>query len=198
MALRKIHLHGALKERFGAQYKLDIASPLEAIRALCHLLPNFKDEFIKYDYQIVKGELQTGWNLDEETVSMEIGNKDVHFVPHVAGSGGSKGLGKLIAGIVLVGLSFTGIGFAAAGFLGMSTTQLAIMGGILAIGGLAQMNAKTPKFSMSSMEPADRRPSFVFQGAVNTTEQGNAIPLVFGRIRAGSQVVAQGMDTVNI
>ena len=121
-----------------------------------------------------------------------------HFIPVIAGSGGKKGLGQLITGIVLVGLAFTGAGAGLAGFLGTTVGKLKLIGAVLALGGLLKMNAKTPQFSMSSMEPADRRPSFVFQGATNTTEQGNVIPLVYGRIRCGSQVVAQGMDTVNI
>ena len=107
-------------------------------------------------------------------------------------------MGQLITGIVLVGLAFTGVGAGLAGFLGTTVSKLAVMGTVLALGGLAKMNAKTPQFSLSSIEPAERRPSFVFTGATNTTEQGNVMPLIYGRIRCGSQVVAQGMDTVNI
>jgi len=142
--------------------------------------------------------MHSGWILNEETVNVKMAGNELHFIPVVAGSGGKKGLGQLITGIVLIGLVATGFGAPLAGMLGITTTKLAIMGGILALGGLAKMNAKTPQFAMSSMEPAERRASHVFTGAVNTTEQGNAIPLVFGRIRVGSQVVAQGMDTVNI
>ncbi len=197
-AVKSVYLHGNLKKQFGESFKLAIATPIEAVKALCHLLPGFKNEFAKYDYSIIKGNLNKGWLLDESTVKMEVANDEVHFIPSVAGSGGKKGLGRLIAGIVLIGLAFTGVGAVFAGALGMTTTQLAITGGLLALGGLAQMNAKTPSFSMSGLEPAERRQSFVFNGAVNTTEQGNAIPLVYGRIRCGSQTVAQGMDTNNI
>ena len=195
--VKKIYLYGALGKRYGNCIELAINTPLEAVRALCLMIKGFQKEFEKYDYKIVKGELQRGWYLSEETLRMNLSN-EVHFIPVVAGSGGKKGLGQLITGIFIIGLAFTGIGAGLAGVLGMTTGKLALIGGILALGGLAKMNAKTPQFSMSSMEPADRRPSFVFQGATNTTEQGNVIPLVYGRIRAGSQIVAQGMDTVNI
>jgi len=198
MAVKQIYLHGVLKQKYGEVYELDVETPLEAVRALCCVIKDFKDEFAKHTYNVIKGALHSGWILNEETVNVKISNNELHFIPVVAGSGGKKGLGQLIVGVVLIGLAFTGVGAAAAGFLGITTTKLAIMGGILALGGLAKMNAKTPQFSMSSMEPAERRASHVFTGAVNTTEQGNAIPLVFGRIRVGSQVVAQGMDTVNI
>ena len=197
-AVRKVYLHGALGEQFGNCFELAINTPLEAVRALCLMVKGFQKEFERYDYNVVKGELQRGWYLDEQTVQMNIAADEVHFIPVIAGSGGKKGLGQLITGIVLVGLAFTGVGAGLAGFLGTTVGKLKLIGAVLALGGLAKMNAKTPTFSMSSMEPADRRPSFVFQGATNTTEQGNVIPLVYGRIRCGSQVVAQGMDTVNI
>ncbi len=197
-AVRKVYLHGALGEQFGNCIELAINTPLEAVRALCLMVKGFQKEFERYDYKIVKGELQRGWYLDENTVQMNIAGDEVHFIPVVAGSGGKKGLGQLITGIVLVGLAFTGVGAGLAGFLGTTVSKLAVMGTVLALGGLAKMNAKTPQFSLSSIEPAERRPSFVFTGATNTTEQGNVIPLIYGRIRCGSQVVAQGMDTVNI
>jgi predicted phage tail protein len=197
-AVKKIYLHGTLGDQFGECIELAVSTPLEAVRALCLMVKGFQKEFERYDYNVVKGELRRGWYLDENTVQLNLASDELHFIPVIAGSGGKKGLGQLITGIVLVGLAFTGVGAGLAGFLGVTTGKLAIMGAVLALGGLAKMNAKTPQFSMSSMEPADRRPSFVFQGATNTTEQGNVIPLVYGRIRCGSQVVAQGMDTVNI
>lgn len=197
MAVKQIYLHGVLKKQFGEVYSLDVATPLEAVRALCHVVKGFREEFAKHSYSVIKGALEKGWILDENTVGVQLAKDELHFIPVVSGSKGG-GLGKLITGIVLIGLAFTGAGAAFAGFLGVTTTKLAIMGGILALGGLAQMNAKTPKYAMSSMEPAETRASHIFTGAVNTTEQGNAIPLVYGRIRIGSQVAAQGMDTVNI
>lgn len=196
--VKKIYLHGALGKQFGECIELAVNTPLEAVRALCLMVKGFQAEFEKYDYKVIKGSLNRGWYLNEETLQINLANDEVHFIPVIAGSGGKKGLGQLITGILIVGLAFTGVGAGIAGFLGTTVGKLKLIGAVLALGGLAKMNAKTPQFSMSSMEPADRRPSFVFQGAANTTEQGNPIPLVYGRIRCGSQVVAQGMDTVNI
>ena len=197
-AVKKIYLHGSLGAQFGECIELAVNTPLEAVRALCLMIKDFQHEFEKYDYKIIKGALNRGWYLNEETLQMNLANDEVHFIPMIAGSGGKKGIGQLIVGVLIVGLAFTGVGAGIAGFLGTTVGKLKLIGAILAIGGLAKMNAKTPQFSMSSMEPAESRPSFVFTGATNTTEQGNAIPLVYGRIRCGSQVVAQGMDTVNI
>lgn len=194
-ALRKIYLHGALAEQFGDVFELAVHDTLEAVRALCHMIPGFRQEFEKHDFHIVKGELNRGWCLDEDTVKMQLSGDDVHFVPVIAGSGGKKGLGKIIGGIVLIGLAFTGIGGALAGVLGITTTKLAIMGGLLLLGGIAQGQAKTPTMQFSSMEPAETRASAIWNGPENTTEQGNAIPLIYGRVRVGSQVISSGQDT---
>jgi predicted phage tail protein len=196
--VKNINLHGCLKEKFGGTFKLAVKTPIEAIKALCHIVPGFRKEFEKHDYKIVKGSLKKGWYLDDTTVQMQLGEKDIHFIPVVAGSGGGGGLGKIIGGIILIGLAFTGVGAALGASIGMSVAQMKLIGGILVIGGLANSQAKTPDFQMQRMEPAERRPSFVFNGPQNTTEQGNAVPVIYGLMRVGSQVVSSGQDTDQI
>lgn len=193
--LKKIYLHGALAEQFGNMFELAVTDTLEAVRALCHMIPGFRKEFEGYDFHVIKGKLQRGWCLDEDTVKMELANDELHFVPVIAGSGGKKGLGKIIGGIILIGLAFTGVGAALGASIGLTATKMAIMGGLLVLGGIAQMNAKTPRMNFSSMEPAETRASAIWNGPENTTEQGNAISLVYGRVRMGSQVISAGQDT---
>jgi predicted phage tail protein len=193
--LKKIYLHGALAEQFGNVFELVVSDALEAVRALCHMVPGFRKEFENYDFHVVKGELNRGWCLDEDTVKMQIAGDELHFVPVIAGSGGKKGLGKIIGGIILIGLAFTGVGAALGAAIGLTTTKMAIMGGLLILGGIAQGQAKTPTMQFSSMEPAETRASAIWNGPENTTEQGNAIPLIYGRVRVGSQVISSGQDT---
>jgi len=47
MAVKQIYLHGVLKQKFGEVYSLDVETPLEAVRALCCVIKDFKDEFAK-------------------------------------------------------------------------------------------------------------------------------------------------------
>lgn len=195
--LKKICLHGILKKKFGASFNLVVKTPIEAVKALCHIVPEFKQEFEKHSYKIIKGALKKGWTLTEETLQMVIGNDEIHFVPVVAGSK-KKGIGQIFTGILLIGLAFTGVGAALGASISMSVAQMKIIGGILLLGGIASSNAKTPKMNFSSMEPAERRASFIFNGPQNTTEQGNAIPLIYGIMRVGSQVVSSGQDTDQI
>ena len=106
--LKTVHFYGILKKKFGESFKLDVKTPIQAVKALCHLVPGFKKEFRKHDYSVIKGNLDNGWILSEDTVRVQFSKKEneIHFIPAVAGSGGG-GLGKLIAGVVLIGLALT-------------------------------------------------------------------------------------------
>lgn len=193
--LKKICLHGVLAEQFGKTIELAIKTPLEALVALSSLFPKFRNEFAKYDYEVVKGPLVNGWFLDEETVKVQMGKfEEIHFVPVLKGSGGKNGLGKIIAGIAMIGMAFTGVGiglWGAAG-LGYTATSWGVVGALLLFGGIAEATSKTPKYEQSVV---DRNESNVFNGARNRSAQGNAIPCVYGRLRVGSQTVSQGMTT---
>lgn len=194
--LKKIRLHGVIAKKFGKEFNLAVETPLEAVKALSHLIKGFKKEFAKHSYNVVKGSLKKGWSLDEQTVKMNLGDNELHFIPVIAGAKGG-GIMKVITGVLLVGLAFAS-GGAGIALLGISTTQAYVMGGILLIGGLAGGSAKTPELSTNSLEPVARRASHVFNGPENTTEQGNAIPLIYGILRVGSQVISTGQNTEQI
>ena len=56
-----------------------------------------------------------------------------------------------------------------------------------------QMLTKTPKFEAGADRP-DNKPSYAFDGPLNTTAQGNPVPLAYGKILAGSQVISAGLE----
>jgi predicted phage tail protein len=53
-------------------------------------------------------------------------------------------------------------------------------------------------FSAPKPQNIDRpanKPSYAFDGAVNTAAQGNPVPICYGRLIVGSQVVSAGLVT---
>ena len=62
------------------------------------------------------------------------------------------------------------------------------------LGGISQALIKTPK---TQTRPADA-PSYIFNGAVNTSQQGNCVPVGFGRMRVGSVVISVNVQTFDI
>ena len=113
---------------------------------------------------------------------------------------GSKRAGSLqtIVGIAIVAAAsyFSGgaaSGVAGAGLFGTSAgAAVGAFGISLALGGVAQMVAGTPK-GLGIQDSPDNRASYGFNGPVNTTAQGNPVPLGYGRMIVGSAVVSSGI-----
>ncbi|MCW2242812.1 TipJ family phage tail tip protein [Azospirillum canadense] len=208
MALRKVHLHGALRRRFGAVYELDVASPAEAFRALHVLtsgafLPAVKDG----TYRIIRGDKKTGLHLGADELTFHLGAGDLHIAPVAAGSGQkSKGGVKAVIGMVIMAVAIvysggTAAGLAAPAFggaaMGMSYGSIALFGLSMVLSGASMMLAPQVK-GLDSLESVDKRASFVMNGPVNAQEQGGAVPLIYGRCRVGSTVVSAGLSVDQI
>lgn len=95
-------------------------------------------------------------------------------------------------------LGFSSTAFTAFG-ASVSFGSIALFGASMALGGVAQMLAPTPDVSSyAPQERPDQRASFILQGPTNTVQEGNAVPLVYGRMRAGSILVSAGLTTEQI
>jgi predicted phage tail protein len=54
------------------------------------------------------------------------------------------------------------------------------------------MLAPQPKTPGTPDRP-ENKPSYVFDGPINTAAQGNPVPVCYGRLIVGSQVISAGM-----
>lgn len=226
--LRTIHFHGELAKKFGSEFQLEVNTPGEAIHALTTQLPGLEKDIREGEFVCVRGSLDNGVDCDEVHLYMTFGSvKDFHIMPAAVGRGRGAGkilIGiALIAATVISGgmaLAANGLMFAGAQGMGISglagaafgggvvgaITGMTTLGGLALVGG-SLMIAAGAAMSISAMMDAgdygsrnevDQRPGFLFNGAVNTSEQGGPVPLVFGRIRAGSVVVSAGISTSRI
>lgn len=66
------------------------------------------------------------------------------------------------------------------------------MGYSLALGGVAQMLSPQPK-GLGTQDRPDNKPSYNFNGPVNTSAQGNPVPLAYGLVLTGSAVISAGI-----
>jgi len=182
-------LYGFLGQKFGKVHRYDVASPLEAVRAMSVTIKGFKQALIDGgSYRILLGGKE---ELDIDQTAFPTSQKEtIRFVPFVQGSGG---FGKILLGAALIGLS---VAFPyAPAIMGVSLSSMASsIGFSLVLGGVSQMLFKPPK-PAATAEEAVNAPSFMFNGAVNTSRQGNAVPVCFGRMRVGSQVISAGLST---
>lgn len=209
--MRDIHLHGHLADRFGPLHRLEVQSAAEAIKALCILHPGFKDSLKEGSFQIVRGDaVDHGFALPEDGIRLKLGSKPLHIVPQVEGSG--RGAGKAILGVALIAGAFAfapavvgalgptqGLGATAFTAFGSSVTygNIASIGVSLALSGISA--ALSPRPKVTNLVQQDEKPSFLFNGAVNNSEQGGCVPVWYGGpIRVGSTIISGGLKAEQI
>lgn len=196
--MKTVKLLGELGKNFGKQFKLDIHNPAEAIRALCVNFPEFKKTLIESEkrgvaYRIIVGKQDQ--KIDE--IHNPSGKTVIKIVPVLQGAGGN-GLTNIIVGAVIIAAAFAtgGVSLTATGAL--TSTLLGGMafgmGVSMIIGGVVQMLSPTPQSSSQDMNNApDNKPSYTFNGAVNTSAQGYPVPVGYGRMIVGSAVISAGI-----
>ena len=193
--MKTIILLGELGKRYGRRHTLDVKTPAEAVRALC---ANFKDfaAFVS-----ASSDRNVGYRVLNKREA--VGEDELHnpasqritIAPVVAGAGGS--VGKILLGAALIAAAFFVPGLAAVALFGTTTlaTVAFSVGVSLALGGVAQMLAPQPK-SIGPQE--EQQPSYVFNGAVNTSAQGQPVPVGYGRMIVGSAVISAGISVEDI
>jgi predicted phage tail protein len=192
-------LYGKLGATYGKVHRYDVISPAQAVKALSVTLKGFKQSFIDGGhYRILVGG-KNELNIDE--VSNPMSNSEtIRIVPVVAGAGG---LGKVILGAALIYFSgglAAGLGGAYGATAATTATIASSITGIgvsLVLGGVSQM-LFSPQAAPDSGERPENKPSFIFNGAVNTTRQGNPVPICYGRMIVGSQVISAGLSVVQL
>ncbi|EKF47635.1 MULTISPECIES: tail assembly protein [Acinetobacter] len=209
--LKTIKLYGVLGQKFGREFKLDVANTREAMRALSVQIAGFEHfmlhaheqglrfaVFLKsknssnkrgkkrpaiYDHETKR--LITGDNIGEEQLDMNTEADTIHIVPRVMGAGGNNGILQLVLGAILIAASFIpGIGQAA---------QVALIGAGagMAMGGVASM--LMPKIDNTQDQNQDgNRANKGFGGAVTTVAQGNPVPILYGQREIGGFIVSAG------
>lgn len=205
--MRAVHLHGHLAERFGREpLRIDIATTAEAVQALMHMRPGFREVIRSGWYRVIVRHPQTVLEVGEQELQLKLGkSSEIHFIPVVEGAGG-RGIGKIIVGVALVasaiyfapaGAGLLGTQLSATAFAGITFGNIALVGIGLALSGVSSLLSPMPK-SQGPRESPDRQPSYLFNGPVNVTEQGHPVPIVIGRMRVGSVVASSGIRTENI
>jgi len=225
--MKTVVLRGELGKKFGRVHSFDLNTPAEAIRALCANFEGFQSELceagergVGYIVQVGRDVMQSLDEIDFPTGQTE----EISITPVLQGAGGG-GVGQIFAGIGLIaaavllgpiGLGVLGATGAIAGTAG-AATAIGYVGAALVLGGTAQLLSPTissPAGAASSLSPirqrsresfsavnneiADNRGSYIFNGAVNLTAQGNPVPICYGRMKVGSVVISAGLSVEDI
>jgi len=182
-----VKLYGHLGEKFGKEFKFDVVTPKEALHALKANFPEFAGHLIQNNepgYWIFVGKE----NRDKEGLYLPAGRQTIKIVPVVKGAKKSP-IWSILIGVALVVVA------GPLGALGGGALATAVVGiGIsLALNGISALIAGNPNDGPE--DRGDNRQSTFFSGPVNTIQQGGPVPLIYGKVLAGSVVVSAGVRT---
>lgn len=185
--LRKINLHGALAENGSIQViDLDVDTTRMMFRGLCSVVDGFESRLrnVGTDIQVftVNEESKTIDGVAPEALGMTLGKtKEVHITPAIEGGGFE------IA--IAMGMAAGTMGYFVVGFV----INMAIS---MVLGAISSALAPKPDTSNGA---AEKKPSFMFNGPVNVTEQGYPVPLAYGlKVLTGSTVISVDADVVQL
>lgn len=194
--MKTLYLHGTLGEEFGEMYRLAVETPAEALRLMEANFPGRFAAAMKDKWWNISRRQGGGCMVDCE-LHMASSAEEIHVEPIVQGGFkaifgiflGGTGLGSIFTPLGLPALGGGGgiLGFGGAlGGFGKIAIGLALLGVLALISG-----ALSPKEDEESDE--EEKGSFLFNGAVNQTEQGGPVPVIYGEVIVGSTVISGGI-----
>ncbi|MFC0926007.1 tail assembly protein [Pasteurella multocida] len=190
-----VKFYGSLRQ-FGTSFKLDAENTAEIIRALTSQIPKLR-EFIQKGYftvRIAKEYIDNRY-LEKGLFYKLKEGMTVHFTPVLKGSK-RGGVFQTILGAALVGAAFL---LGPVGFGLLSANSAWVVGGLgasLMLGGVAQLLTRQPQ--MPAINEKEKKQSTSFSNLSNMAAQGRMVPLAYGRIRCGSLVISQGVQTLDV
>lgn len=188
--MRTIVLSGELGVKFGKTHKMDVRTLGEAIRALCANFPEFATELNhaherNVGYKVFNGDYQ----LSEVKEVSEPAAKVIRIVPVIMGANATA---RILIGAALIATGYA-ITVASNGALAPVGKMFTAAGFAMALGGVVELLSPIPKIKGPEERP-ENKPSYLFNGPVNTTAQGHPVPIGYGRLRTGGAIVSAGVS----
>lgn len=197
--MTKVYIHGKLGKFFGEYHEVNVSKKLDIVNAIDANRKGFKKTIlscfkknIHFDIIDPVASEQTFASIDQ--FLNQPAPKEVHILPSIGGSGVVLGFISAVgAAVGAVGSAVGGIIASVGGFLGSGTLLANMALGIL-MQGIAFLLTPKPKGPESQkVESKIQQASYLFSSLENQAVQGFAIPLLYGELRVGSNVI-----TVNV
>ncbi len=180
--MKTIRLYGDMGRQFGREYCMDVKTPAEAVRALCSQVKGFRaylHAHAQSAFKVFVGGRNACDGLSHPSSDKEI----IRIAPTIQGAGAA---GRIVLGVVLIAVGLV-----------YENPSLVSLGASMVLGGVVEMLSPTPKIKTGvEAEKTENKPSYNFNGPVNTVAQGHPVPLAYGKIMTGSAVISAGMITV--
>ena len=188
-----VKVYGALRKRLGqCRFEFDVATPAQAIKALCVNFPGLEKWLIDSEQDGVGYRVRIGKEVVKEEdmtpLVMPFSEKEVFTItPVVVGAGGGDGfgLGQVLIGAALIAASFIpGVG-------AFAVTAMQTVGASLVLNGVATLISPQPNLDSTSTASSWSR--LVFPTS-STPVVRMPCPTACGRLFVGSAVPSSGLD----
>ena len=201
--MKVVKVYGPLRKYLGqCRFEFVADTPAQAMKALCVNFPGLAQWLLDREAEGIAFRVTRGrdkiTNEAPEGLALPWSEREVFSIAPVI-VGASRGVARFLAGAALIVASIFIPGAAAIGVFGLAApiavkTVVATIGFSLALGGIAEMISPMPSLGFNSGKEAARLESFSFSGIVNTSKQGMAVPICYGRAFVGSAVISSGLD----
>lgn len=195
--LTHVILGGELGEKFGEEWDFKVDSVQEALRMVEANKPGFftwvKKNLPVYSTYGVIVEYKNGnkEQISKDTITLNREMKSIELVPLPYGAGHTNWT-QVIEGVALIVAAYFTYG-ASLSYSG--ATAAAISGAASAMAGIGvTMMLQGFITGLSSQASVKDTNSFTLNGPTNTTQQGNPVPLIYGRVLVGSQAVSASLN----
>lgn len=173
----KIKLHGIISQKYGSTFEFyNIQKPIDGLKAI----ETINNGFMKYiqdqglkgmNYEmIVDGQTENCFSISDCRGSIKV----IEIAPCISGQ--------------VPAAWFVAMGFSATTAATMATFATALVVSI-AVAGITYLLTPVPENKPQEMEAAIKGQSFIFSSPNNVAQQGQPIPVGYGRLRVGSQVI---------
>jgi predicted phage tail protein len=175
--MTKVILHGILAKEFGSSFNFELGRVKDVIRAIDANKNNFSKKLRDLALQGIHYSLILDGKKISELSELEVKKEhnQIDIVPMIMGAGPVAGLVALVVKVVSA--------IATSGFL----TSLAL--NIVSIGLQILLAPKPDAGPPISATTRAFNESFIFSNKANVASQGAPIPVGYGRLKVGSQII---------
>ena len=178
--MQKVKLVGEIA-KFGSSWETNCANIADIFKLIDCQTPGFRQHLVEgaeagVGYTIKRGEdyLEEG-----EELLLSLNNEDIIITEIPAGA--KSGMGKIVAGAILIALSFIPGPHQIVLLGGKLSTGMMLftVGANLVMSGVAQLMAPGPETDQKQEE------GYLFQGPQNNMQQGLPVPVCYGELLVG-------------
>lgn len=193
--MTNVIIHGQLGAIYGKSHNFEVEKLLDITKALNANNAGFKDFIISkfregFDYVFIDPKDPSKKWLTSEQLQEAEAPSEIHIVPSIGGAG-------VVAAVAVSVVSAVGVGLAAVGSFLAGGSFLANLAIGMIINGVMSLlfPVELPKAPTQTTESKLDQSSYLFTNLTNNMVQGFPVPLVYGELRIGSNII--GTDIIS-